>query len=342
MTSNNEQEIDNFWLSIDDAIVETAKRLYEKVKSGDQRSRNLKIIRQGYEDYLATATEWKQFPVPGIPIVLKDGDFHFDRMLLHTKLFTRAFFEDRPKGGTEIVYTSQHRGGQGFQWYIVSWQIQHNLLTVWATHWMIHRDEEMRRNTVYFTRGFSFTETEGFGTDGFRMFSDWIAVSKVPDKHRRTVKQAYEHALRFDKKKDEIEGWVTVINPYGSFELIFKLDSMFRSFDMGEHKKWYLNHEFKQFWNLRVLESVWGKDWTSKKFDKDGILKELWYYPDTTHFMDKERFESIYDDWTVVRGKYEEWIRQFRFPPHLQAPQDDEKHLLKLDTQPPQPPADVT
>ena len=329
-TTNDNQAIEDFWLYVDDAITKTAFLLGEKIDQGDQRMRNLAMIRRGYETHLKTAIGWKEYPFPGIPIVIKDGDYKLDRMLLHTKLYTRAYFEERPKGGTEIVLTSQHRGGQGFQWYIMSWHMQHKSLIIRATHWMIHRDHEMKRNTIYFTRGFAFDETKGYGLDVPKMFEDWVAIRKVPDSHRRTVMQAANHALRFDKEKDDIEGWVTAINAYGSFELMYKLNSLMSNFDMGEHVQWYLNREFKQFWNLRVLESIWGDRWNSKHFDKEGILKELWYHPNTTHILDKERFDRIFNDWKVVKAKYEEWLSQFRFPPHLQAPPPAERHMLEL------------
>lgn len=335
MTTANNDQIDDLWLSVNDATTEIARLLKEKSDKGDQRSRNLIMIRQGYEDYLKNSCLWKEFIAPGIPIVVKDGDLRFDRMLLHTKLYTRAWFEERPQGGTEIIYTSQHRGGAGFQWYFCTWKFANGLLEIRMSHWLIQRDIKMKRNTIYFTRSFSYKEKDTTQTKGLIRHVDESHILKdCPLTHKKKAHFAAKHALRNDIVKDKEEGWTTIVAPYGMFEQMFKIHSMMKNFDMGEHSHWYLDRKFKQFWDLRVMDAVfgegWHRDWSTRQIDKDGVLKELWYHPNTTHILDKERFERIYEDWLFVEKRYREWLGQFRDPPHLQAPPPAEHHLLEL------------
>jgi hypothetical protein len=237
--------------------------------------------------------------------------------------FDRTFFEKHPNGGSQIVPLSPYRGGEGYQWWILTWKFFSGILHVYATNWMIDRDPEQKRNNVWFTRGFAFTELneDDVGEMFAKVYADYTRQALVPDKHRRiTTSQAIPHALRHDKERDDAEGWVTVTQPYGIFETVYKLNSLLRGFDTSEHQSWYLNQHFQLFWSLRVLEAVWGKEWTTRQFDTDGILKELWYHPDITHILDKERFERIKSEWEKTRAEYTAWLKKFRFPPHIQSP----------------------
>ena len=315
--------MDNITDDINTDIRETAKLLKEKVDMGDQRLRNLMLIRQSHLEYLERERDRTGWVFPGIPVVLKDGDLRLKYIHLFTLKFDRAYFERHPNGGTQIVPLSPFRGGEGYQWYILTWKWFSGKLNVFASHWMIDRDSDLKRNNVWFTRGFHFNELDETDLQerGARVYGHHIRLADIPDRHKRTTTgQAISHALRHDAERDTEEGWVTVTQPYGVFETIYNLNTLLRSFDTSEHQSWYLNQHFQLFWSLRVLEAVWGKEWSTKKFDIDGILKDLWYVPDTTHILDKEQFERIKAEWEQVREQYTEWLNTFRDPPHKQAP----------------------
>lgn len=326
MTQPYDDTDNSFVLEAHDALTETVKRTKEKFDSGDMRIRNLMFLRQDYIDDLQKSLEAEKFQKPGIPIWITTDDLRLDRIRLMTKVYPRSFFTERANGGTEIIYTSSHRGGAGFQWYVMSWQVVKGRVHVWASHWMIIRDTENKRQTLWFTRGFNFKEKKVDELDeiGIRkMMTNWVRMADVPSKHYRTsTGQALKHSLRHETNLDE---WTTVTSKYGMFEIMFTLQAALREYDMGEHKAWYLHQHFKHYWNIRVLNAVWGDMWkSSKKFDTDGILKDLWYVPELSSSYDKEQFEHKRKDWEAVRARYNTWLGEFVNPPHLVAPTEEE------------------
>jgi len=331
MTTDN---TDNIRLEGHDAYHETRKLMTQKIEAGDMRLRNLMMIRGHYIDHLKKSTgAGVQEALPGIPIVLKDGDLRLDRIHLMTQTFPRSFFEERPHGGTEIIFTSKHNGGEGYQWYIMTWKFKQKKLNITCSHWMIDRNIEERRNTLYFNRAFGFTEKDIIDIqelDTKSMFQSWIKLSDVPQSHyRASTSTALPHALRFDKEQDDELGFVTTTAPYGVWEIMATLNTMLRILDMGEHTRYYIHQQFEHFWNLHVLRAIWGeKNWSTRMIDKDGILKDMWYFPDSSEYSTGAKAKLLNKDWVAVRDKYEEWKDMFVRPPHLQAPTEEEKHLL--------------
>jgi hypothetical protein len=291
---------DELTLELGDRIYVIAERLGKPgaFSMDNPRLRNLSIIWTHYSNYLRSAM--KKRPGPGYPIWLVEDSFMLNLLHIGPRRINRAWFEERPNGGTEIVWTHPYKE-EGYQWWILSWKWSKKLLTTTTTHWMIDHDEDLKRSTVYFTRGFVFTEDPHMGDYPDKLATQNTILDRVSERHRRRVMDLARHATQHDT--DE---WVLTLATYGLFHTMEKLHNMIQKLDVGNLTEYWIDKEFKAFWFRRVLDALYDKeDWRPSRdqIDFDGLLKDAWYIPKQEHFLDRERFERVYQEWV----KFREW-----------------------------------
>lgn len=294
---------ENIALELGDRIAWIAERIGRPgaFSNSDPRLRNLNIIWQFYANYLRQVQR-RQPGGKGYPVWLVEDSFHLERFEIGPKTFRRAWFEERPNGGTEIVWPHAHRD-VGYQWWILSWTWQKKLLTAYVTHWMILHDSELKRNTIYFTRGFTFREDPTMGQYPQNLVISNTNLGKVSNHHRRRVMDLARHATQ-DNKED----WVLTLAPYSLFGTIFDLHNLIKRLDFFDLHQYWLDKEFKRFWLSRVIMALWGdSEWKPRheQIDFDGLLKDTWYIPNTDHVLDRERFQRVYREWIKFREWYE-------------------------------------
>lgn len=292
---------DGIALELGDRIAQIAERLGRPgaFSSDSPRLRNLNIIWQFYASYLREVQR-RQPGGKGYPVWLIEDSFHLEKFEIGPKTLDRAWFESRTPGGTEIVWAHQDRG---YQWWILTWIWNHKLLTVSVTHWMILHDSELKRNTVYFTRGFTFREDPVTSKYRDRLVDSNTNLGKVPKSHRERVMKLARHATQ-DNKED----WVLVLAPYSLFGTIFDLHNLIKRLDFFDLHQYWLDTQFKRFWLSRVLKALWADVENPPRQDQidfEGLLKDTWYIPNTEHFLDRERFQRIYREWIKFREWYE-------------------------------------
>lgn len=295
---------ENIALELGDRIAWIAEKIGrpDAFSNNNPRLRNLNIIWQYYANYLREVQR-RQPGGKGYPIWLIEDSFHLEKLEIGPKTLKRDWFTEgvRVNGGTEIVWPHPHKD-VGYQWWILSWRWNHKLLTVSVTHWMILHDSELKRNTVYFTRGFTFREDPTMGKYRDELVVTNTNLGKVSDHHRNRVMKLARHATQ-DNKED----WVLTLAPYSLFGTIFDLHNLIKRLDFFDLHQYWLDKEFKRFWLSRVLKALWAGEWTPKQeqIDMDGLLKDTWYIPNTDHFLDRERFQRIYQEWVKFREWYE-------------------------------------
>lgn len=291
---------DEITLELGDRIAVIAERIgkHGAFSKDNPRLRNLNIIWQFYANYLRDTL--RKGCGPGYPIWLIEDSFHLNLLHIGPRRINRSWFEERVNGGTEIVWTHPYKE-EGFQWWILSWKWNKKLLTTTTTHWMIERDEELQRSMIYFTRGFDFTEDPTMGQHPQQLARSNTNLERVPIPHRRRVMALAKHATQHDP-----EEWILTLAPYGLFHTMDKLHNMIQKLDFGNLRQYWIDKEFKAFWFRRVLDALYDKeDWRPSRdqIDFDGLLKDTWYIPKQEHFLDRERFERVYQEWV----KFREW-----------------------------------
>lgn len=294
---------ENITLELGDRIAWIAERIGRPgaFSNDNPRLRNLNIIWQFYANYLREVQR-RQPGGKGYPVWTVEDSFHMEKLELGPMTFNRAWFTEgtRVNGGTEIVWAHQ---GKGYQWWILSWRWARKLLTVTVTHWMILHDSELKRNTVYFTRGFTFREDPTEGMHRQNLVDTNTNLGKVPEHHRNRVMKLARHAT-----SDNDDEWVLTLAPYSIFGTIFDLHNLIKRLDFFDLHQYWLDREFKRFWLSRVLKALWADTeipLSQRQIDFDGLLKDTWYIPNTEHILDRERFQRIYKEWIEFREWYE-------------------------------------
>lgn len=294
-------DIDDIKLEMGDRVKWIAERIGKPgaYSVNNPRLRNLNIIWAAYANYIRDAL--RKSCGPGYPVWLVEDTFMLDRILIGPTTLDRAWFEERKRGGNHVFWVHPFKE-EGFQWWITSWTWKQNNLTMYVTHWMIQRDENMKRSTIYFTRGFKFTENPDMGEYPQRLADSNTNLGKVPRTHREQVMDLARHATQHDD--DE---WILTMAPYSLFGTIGSLHNMIRILDVGDIQKYYIDKEFRAFWLRRVLDALWDGDWRPSRdqIDFDGLLKDTWLIPKTQHPSDAARFEQVYQEWAKFRSWYE-------------------------------------
>ncbi len=298
------------YLTIHDLHQEISKRLAQPVDRSVRALRNLMIVYTGYLNYLEVIMKRGRI-VPGIPIFISDIDLRLERAEIGTQSFTRDWFKERPGGGTETKWIDPWNE-EGFQWWIMTWKWAHGLLSLRVSHWIIQRDEALKRNTIYLSRSYDFDESDR-PDNVYTLVQSNTAQRLVPQSHRNLTKVNAKHALRH-----ETDDWVTILSPYGIFEIRNDMDALIRTFDMSGLHEWYLDRKFKQYWLMRVRDALYPSDegrttkWPPiEKIDDDGLLKDTWYRPNISHFLDKESFVKVRDHFMEEVVKYKAWYERF-------------------------------
>jgi len=316
---------------------------------------NLTYLRRWYCEHLRFVADNSPQLAPGLPVTIRDEDrpTRIEKLVLHDRVLDRSFFEERPNGGNEFVFLINSDGMRqiydGFQWWILTWKFNNDLLTLYASHWIIDRDSSMKRNTIYFTYSFKAWDTPSDAlTDkvdvakiGMKLrlsdrerlylppFQTNTSIKNVPDSHMRRVMNGAEIALRHDREHDEKEGWVTVKSQYGLFDVLGRLNHLVYSMDVGPLREFYLDKEFKKNWLRLFIRALYeemyddpdinriltaddiGVKWTSSRIDEYGMPHDWWFMPTLNHPLDKKVFEIIKDDWVRVLKMYDEWLTKF-------------------------------
>lgn len=266
------------------------------------KMRNLFLIRNGYKNYLERILRFGA-AAPGVPIIIAD-DLRFTHACIGPEDFDRSWFEPQVPGGTHTVWVSK---GDGFQWWIMTWTWKDNLIRIQVSHWVIDHDEVLKRNTIYLSRTYLFTERTIDDTQS--MTPDMIVMCEgmrcVPKTHKELTFKNAKHALRHEK-----EQWPLVLAPYGMFSVRKRIDSLVRRFDFSGIIPAWLDRQFKMEWSRRVLHAMYpaktGR--TIRKINDEGFLLDLWYHPHPSYEKDIEKHK---EDWDKVVAAYDDWQQRF-------------------------------
>lgn len=280
-------------------IITIQNRPYDR---RNKRQMNLFLIRDIYGRYLERILRFGA-AAPGIPIIIAD-DLKFERACIGPEDFDRSWFEPQIPGGTHTVWVSR---GTGFQWWIMTWTWKNDLIRINVSHWIVDHDENLKRNTIYLSRTYLFTERTADDTQS--MTPDMIVMCEgmrcVPRSHKELTFKNAKHALRHEK-----EQWPLVLSPYGMFTIRKQIDSLVRRFDFSGIIPTWLDRQFKMEWSRRVLNLLYpeGTQWSINDIDEEGFLLDLWYMPVPSYEKDMEKHK---EDWDKVVAAYEDWRDRF-------------------------------
>lgn len=278
-----------------------------------QELRNLSRLRYHYMGYAEQVVKRGQ-PAPGIPIALVDETFtRLKDISFMTRTFDRDWFVDQSsKGrGTHTEYL-EPEGEQGYQWWYVTWMFQDGTeLALKATHWLIDRDDEDQRVTIWMTNGYMFTEPKSIVEyDQCESLIRGMTMRDIPDTHKRQVIPTAKHLLRADEGKD----YALVISKMTPYGMMQHIGGLYKNFDINSswHNQ-YLDQRFKQHWGMLMLDLIFGKDtperkqWGSRHITDAGILRDLWYLPDFTKPEVPQMMAKYEQDYKEAVEEYNKW-----------------------------------
>ncbi|MDF1538639.1 MAG: hypothetical protein P1Q69_07035 [Candidatus Thorarchaeota archaeon] len=217
---NNIDELINLAIANRDEIENLPKR--ERI-----RLQNLLFMRRRYAEDLIRHKE-----NPNYPAIVIDKD-KIQSIHIWDDIIQRNNIISSAGGQQTFIY--------GFQFYIVTWKSTKDGYSVWVSHWVLDKVTQ----TLYPSKIWICKETSTEVT-----WKTMLQYEHIPDRHRRI-------AVPLAKEKWQEEGIFRTTSNFTLHELQSSINRVFKEYDTGEYRDWYLDHQFKTYWTYLLTKTLY-------------------------------------------------------------------------------------